>query len=75
MTEFGEVMVKRSVKGYVDTYIFQAEARDEDGTGPFRTYANITVHVLPAGNTAPIYVLPPRDNETIYVLEVRDVVL
>ena len=67
---FGEVFVKRSVQGYVDTYKFQVEARDEDGQGPFSSYANVTVHVLPAGNTAPIWVVPPRDNETIYVLEV-----
>ena len=72
MNPFGEVFVKRSVQGYVDTYKFQVEARDEDGQGPFSSYANVTVHVLPAGNTAPIWVVPPRDNETIYVLEVRE---
>lgn len=66
----GQVYVQKSLVFYTGTYMFQVEARDEDGQGPFRGYANITIIVLPAANTAPVWVIPPKDNETIYVLEV-----
>ncbi|XP_071106393.1 cadherin-87A-like [Haliotis cracherodii] len=69
-TTSGRITVNQSLRDKAGTYVFYVMAKDLNGEAAgLNDTAKVTIIVLEATNSPPVWVIPPRQNYSIEVLE------